>query len=678
MNGISGGKYSENQRRFTLRQHYYSSSAYQSLRSYFNNNLPSKRAIQMWYSSIDGSPGISDSAMDIIRERAKSYQEINKHPLHICVIFDDMAIRKKLSWDVNSESFEGFSTATNSSQNEPERKIANEAFVIMAVGPDFKIPVAYHFINGLEAVDRASLTLEVIRRIEHTGSIVISLTGDAHSANIATADLLGADCSNHKPYFYSPTHCDQKIYFILDPPHMIKLVRKHFSKQKLYHNGKLVDWNLLRLVVDKQAKENFNLCNKLTQLHINWYQKPMNVKLAAETISRSSANVLEQLRKDGYKEFKDSETTSEFLQIFNDAFDIQNFSQNDEINNEYKQPISKDSANKIFSFADRFKTYIQQLEVETTTKKKGRKSILGTVYTRGFLGFYNNFICLEGIYNDFVKNGPLKTFYPFQFSQDHLESLFSLFRNSQGRNDNPNTIEFRSAFRKLLVCHPLVTSVDHNVISNATGMLTVSSRQKTRTTPSNQPTIQQYEIECSYKETLEDELKNMEPYDMHMIAYAALCIEEKMLNKMKNAKHKQMCPGCFDMLLARHDKINDSLLAMKEKNKQPCQATVNLVIFSNEVMKLISEHSSRGNSFNAVCKTIYNYVDTEEVYSYENFENHIQNFEPQAEHKQNFIMRMIKTYNSLKSHKIGNKITDEERGELIRNRRRKEIHFAGQ
>lgn len=120
MNGISGGKYSENQRRFALRQHYYSFAAYQSLRSYFDNNLPSKRAIQMWYSSIDGSPGISDSAMDIIRERAKSYHEINGHPLHICVIFDDMAIRKKLSWDVNSESFEAFSTATNSSQNESE------------------------------------------------------------------------------------------------------------------------------------------------------------------------------------------------------------------------------------------------------------------------------------------------------------------------------------------------------------------------------------------------------------------------------------------------------------------------------------------------------------------------------------------------------------------------------
>lgn len=90
----------------------------------------------------------------------------------------------------------------------------------MIVGPDFKIPVAYDFINSLEAVDRAGSTLELIKRIEALGAIVISLTGDGNNVNIATANILGAKYDAHQTYFYSPTHPDQKIYFILDPPHM--------------------------------------------------------------------------------------------------------------------------------------------------------------------------------------------------------------------------------------------------------------------------------------------------------------------------------------------------------------------------------------------------------------------------------------------------------------------------
>lgn len=61
------------------------------------------------------------------------------------------------------------------------------------------------------------------------------------------------------------------------------------------------------------------------------------------------------------------------------------------------------------------------------------------------------------------------------------------FRNSLGSNDNPNAIEFKSAFRKLLICHPVMTSLDQNVITNATGILTVSSRAKKKPLTSSNP-----------------------------------------------------------------------------------------------------------------------------------------------------------------------------------------------
>lgn len=422
--------YPESVRKFSLRQQYYSSAAYFSLREFFNNNLPSRRTLQMWYSNLNVSPGICESALSILSEKAKLYQEENDHQLCLAVINDEMSIRKEICWNAESRTFMGFCTITNASeqftdQNPSQLKVAKDALVFMAVGPNFKVPVAYHLLNGLDSIDRAALTLEVIRKIENIGARVISLTGDGLICNVVVGEILGAKYNENKPYFSSPTHPDRKIYLIFDPPHMLKLIRKHLSQDEIYHGDELVKWDHLRVLAEKQSSENFNLCNKLTQRHIDWFQMPMNVKLAAETISKSVADALKQLRKDGYKEFEDSEETEKFLRYFNDAFDILNLAEKDKRSNKYKQPIRAETAEEIFLFAERFQQYIKELEINLKTK---RVSILQSRAQRGFFGFLHNFTSLKGIYEDLVENGPLEVFYPFQFNQDHLENFFSLIR----------------------------------------------------------------------------------------------------------------------------------------------------------------------------------------------------------------------------------------------------------
>lgn len=206
---------------------------------------------------------------------------------------------------------------------------------------------------------------------------------------------------------------------------MIKLVRKHFASNMIYHQGNLVDWNLLKILVEKQSTDNFNLCNKLTKKHINWHQNEMNVRLAAETLSKSVADTLEQLNKDGYDEFKNSRATSEFIRYIDSAFDVLNFGGSRKEDGRYKQKLCVDTAEHIFEFGERFKKFLTELELRRKTKSEPILS--STVYV-GFYGFYMNFISLRGIYEDYVLNGPLKVFHPFQFSQDHLETFFALIR----------------------------------------------------------------------------------------------------------------------------------------------------------------------------------------------------------------------------------------------------------
>lgn len=426
----NGGKlYPENVRKFCLRQQYYSTAAYNSLREFFNNNLPAKRTLQSWYGSLHVSPGICESALNILREKAELHLKEKGYPLHLSIIEDEMSIRKEICWNTESHGFVGFSTITNASEqdeeNPPPLKAAKDALVFMAVGSDFKVPIAYELLNGLESIDRAALTLKVIMEVEKVGPIVFSLTWDGLISNVTAATNLGAKFDEDKPYFYSPTHNEQKIYIIFDPAHMLKLIRKHFCQDEIYSGNQLIDWNLLCVLAQRQSTENFNLYNKLSMQHINWHQMPMNVKLAAETISKSVADTLEQLKNDQYEEFKDCDGTIEFLRYFNDAFDILNFAEKNARINKYKQPICEETVEEIFSFAERFQQYIKRLELQLTRK---RVPILKSSAQRGFFGFYHNFTSLKGIFEDLVKEGPLEVFYPFQFSQDHLENFFSLVR----------------------------------------------------------------------------------------------------------------------------------------------------------------------------------------------------------------------------------------------------------
>lgn len=211
VNGIKPySRYPESVRKFSLQQQYYSMAAYQSMRLFFNKNLPSKRSLQMWYSHVDGSPGVSKSSMEILYEKSQEYFSKNNHRLHVSLIWDEMSIRKELCWCNAKKEFLGFCTVMNSSvndkdENSAEPKLAKDSLVWMVVGPDFKLPVAYELLSELETYDRAAMMLNVIKCVEQTGVVIVSITSDALAANITSYESLGVNFIEGKPYMKSPT-----------------------------------------------------------------------------------------------------------------------------------------------------------------------------------------------------------------------------------------------------------------------------------------------------------------------------------------------------------------------------------------------------------------------------------------------------------------------------------------
>ena len=53
----------------------------------------------------------------------------------------------------------------------------------------------------------------------------------------------------------------------------------------------------------------------------------------------------------------------------------------------------------------------------------------------------------------------------YKFSQDHIELLFSCIRARGGYNNNPNTLQFRTSLKQILMKNSISPSTSANVLS---------------------------------------------------------------------------------------------------------------------------------------------------------------------------------------------------------------------
>lgn len=676
----SSVKYSPAIRKFCFRIQFYSSGAYKELRSFFNNHLPTIRTMRKWLRCIDTSPGITQAALDIISDKANEYKEKGEQ-LHICLISDEMSLRKQVLWNEQTRNFDGFSETINSTNDKRQNNklpVAKDALVFMAVGPNFRITVANFLLCGLDAVDRAALTKEVIRKVDATGAKVISLTGDGLYANLKVAKLLGIDFGIKRPYFPRPDKPNEKIYIIFDPPHMFKLLRAYFALHKLRHENDDLKWSLLEEIANKQSSDNFSLGNKLSKRHMRWKDAPMNVRLAVETFSNSVADALEQLGEDGYDGFTECKKEVQFIRLCNNVFDVMNFGENKKIDNYFKQPLCANTKNKFFLLFEEFELFTSKLSMEVKRNKCIKR--LPAQNQMGFFGLLINMQSTFGIYEDYVQSGPLTVFYPFQYSQDNLETYFSLVRGSLGANNNPNVQQFQSAYRKLLFCTPHISGDTNCNTEFPSDLLDASSRCQHSSSSLDQNTVvraEEFEIAIDYDTLISDDL---EPYERHLCALSASGVEAKIIRSLKS-KSVSECQDCLNVF-RENEKITDTFIAKKQERgqliEQPCSSTVNVILASEKIMQILK--SSEHIEFASMIKTIFNNLDIDSLYTSSLFSLHCHEKVTNVySHKEDFIFKILETYMHMKSKKICERISEEERGETIKRKKlRRAIILAGQ
>lgn len=673
--GRPAQQYSPVLRDFSLALKYHSTAAYEFLRSKFNNNLPAVRTIRKWCESVDGSPGISLDAVEAIRKQAQLYANSNEgKEMPVSLISDEMSIKKFIAWQSNKTEFSGFAEYVNINKTAEDDKIpiANNVLVFMVSGRDFKIPVAYYPIAGLDAITRAALTREVVLRVNETGSRTMVLTSDGLKANITVAKLLGANFENNQPYFISPTNENHKIYFIWDAPHLIKIARGRFAMKRLFCNGKPLNWKLIESLHNLQKSRNFNLGNKLTDMHIHFGTKKMNVRLAAQTLSNKVADCLKQLNADGEVGFEEVDEEVEFIRTIRNLFDIMNCKEGHEKNNSrFKKRICKSTAQEIFEYFDQATKYLKSIEIEEICDGElVRKPLLESRSSMTAFGFIHNTTSIRGLYVDFVETGLLDEIFCIMFSQDLLETWFSTVRRALGCNDNPSAIEFKYIFRNLLICHQFVYKGGRsNCCIDNIPVLTVKANYAPKL-KQNITHIPAVEIDFDYYEAVS---RPLSAFGEHLTSYIASTVEHEIISKIRRFTKKE-CSDCLSVF-AENIKANDEFLQNKSGRNQPCQSTVHIIKSADVIMEKLA---IGGSEFMETLKTILVNLDTDELFHSTDFEFHNDPISGGLTHKEQFIVKIIDMYMNMKSQNIGNRITAEERGEYIRHTSRKNVHFAGQ
>lgn len=197
------------------------------------------------------------------------------------------------------------------------------------------MPLAYLLVHGIGGLQRSKL-LKLTLHLLHEHDIKLhSIAYDGDRVNYTMVEALGADMNvtspYFKPYFLHPKS-KEKIFVFPDPSHMTKNTRGAFSttnqkgieKPFVDANGDVISWRHIVDLNTYQEREGLNAANKVTIRHINFHENPMNVRLAAQVLSNSTADALVLLKTINVSGFENVNGTMTFCKGFNDIYDLLN------------------------------------------------------------------------------------------------------------------------------------------------------------------------------------------------------------------------------------------------------------------------------------------------------------------------------------------------------------------
>ena len=511
---------------FALCINFLSPKALEHLRKVFGKvALPCDRTMRNWDDRDNYRPGILDTVVDNLSLKTADCLATYGTNLVWHLTLDEMHIHKGLVWNTKAGKWDGAVDTGGLLQDlDKDGRVVQatkaSGYVLVNINYGLKAPVAYYLNGSMNGEDKYKILKNLLTKLQEKNIEVYSLSFDGDSANLASCRKMGANFQyfNEKfaPYFQHPKTL-KTVYVFFDACHMLKLVRNVLkSKRRLFLNGsdETIEWSHIKLISDKQEMEGLHLNCKIRKRHIEFEGEKMKVYLAAQVLSNSAACAIDYL--DVNNSMKGTET---FCKNVNEAFDVLNTRSKFDPT-PTRNPINLSFLDKLYEKKNRLISYFSKLEFEefVKTKKKTkcdvpdvhiddqsciefnndvllpndlldqfelpfdinenfedhlvkeegtivRQSVLrGKIFT-GFLGFI---IGLQNVFHlskFLLENKYVEYLLTYRLSQDHVELLFALIRRLHGCNNNPTTVQFESAMRKIVrIMHEMLMPVNGNCI----------------------------------------------------------------------------------------------------------------------------------------------------------------------------------------------------------------------
>lgn len=607
--------YNASVRRFALVVSCKSKSAYRWIRQKFSRHLPAIRTLRSWHANSNCSFqfGFNEQSIITLTERVKEGTTEAKN-VYVSMCFDEISIRRHIQWVHPLKRYSGL--VTYGRRDNDEHPVANNAifFLLNLIETGESIILGYFLIKSLCGHEKVQLITEAITKVNSTGAHLVSIAFDGLTSNFSACRILGAsfDIENLHPFISNPEN-NQQIAIVLDPPHMLKLLRNALaSKGHLKDsNNNDIAWSYFESLV--LVKSNL-ASHKMTREHINFASNKMCVRLAAQTYSSSVANSMEILLRNGDPSFRNAAGTIIFTKNVNKLFDILNSKHVDSINL-FKRGLNLGNAQQVFVFVDYVYDYIKSLQLNG-------QNILETDRHTGFLGFLINMVVLRFLYKEYIVPKKLDNILFYYLGQDMLEALFSRVRSMLGANTNPTAEQLSGILRQLVAFNELKASKIASCQDNLNILFVSSLSKKSKVTKELYP----FQNDDEEENSVPNMILNFR--DNYTIKIRAGTIEKKV----RYGNHR--CNECKNIFSHDDDKI-EGYFVENGLVQRPTKSTMKIckIIYTNFTI-----HNDIYNfDYDKFYRQILKSIPFDELYTNLNFDH-------DKNHKSQYILMIIDEY----------------------------------
>ena len=219
-----------------------SSAAYHAMRSSGFITLPSERTLRDYTNYIKGKLGFQQQVLEML-QRESNIDSLPESKRYVILTLDEMKIKEDIVYDKNTGEMTGFinlgdiNNAIQDLQHDNATShppVATHLLTLMVRGVFIKLeyPFAHFGTDNLTAGTLFPIVWEGVQHLEEMGFRVIGITADGASHNrkffrMHRKSDSDSSCVHKTENPFSEE--ERFIYFISDPPHLIKTARNCLS-----------------------------------------------------------------------------------------------------------------------------------------------------------------------------------------------------------------------------------------------------------------------------------------------------------------------------------------------------------------------------------------------------------------------------------------------------------------